>query len=210
MNSINYQKIIFSFTYLATIFFTDIARSTTEELHLTQPKIAIVLNSAEANVSLIDMNSLKVIRTVDVGKEPHHLLMSPDQKQLLIANALGNDVTLMNPLSGELTGKIPKINDPYQIGYSPNSKWFIVNGNRLDLVDLYRADGINLVLAKSIKLGKTPSHIAFTSDSKIALSPYKTLMNLQPSISIHKSYFGRCLLEKYQQVSGLLRVINIY
>lgn len=168
MYSINYQKIIFSFTYLATIFFTDIARSTTEELHLTQPKIAIVLNSAEANVSLIDMNSLKVIRTVDVGKEPHHLLMSPDQKQLLIANALGNDVTLMNPLSGELTGKIPKINDPYQIGYSPNSKWFIVNGNRLDLVDLYRADGINLVLAKSIKLGKTPSHIAFTSDSKIA------------------------------------------
>jgi len=127
MYSINYQKIIFSFTYLATIFFTDIARSTTEELHLTQPKIAIVLNSAEANVSLIDMNSLKVIRTVDVGKEPHHLLMSPDQKQLLIANALGNDVTLMNPLSGELTGKIPKINDPYQIGYSPNSKWFIVN-----------------------------------------------------------------------------------
>jgi YVTN family beta-propeller protein len=133
-----------------------------------EPKLAIVLNSGEATVSLIDMPSRKVIKTVPVGKEPHHLMMSPDQKTLLIANAAGNDVALMNPVSGELTGKIPDIIDPYQIGYSPNHKWFIANGNRLDRVDVYHAQGADLKLAKSIKLGKTPSHVAFTADSKIA------------------------------------------
>lgn len=133
-----------------------------------EPKLAVVLNSGEATVSLIDMPTRKVIKTVPVGKEPHHLMMTPDQKTLLIANAVGNDVTLMNPLSGELTGRIPDIIDPYQIGYSPNNKWFVANGNRLDRVDVYHAQGADLKLAKSIKLGKTPSHIAFTADSKIA------------------------------------------
>jgi YVTN family beta-propeller protein len=133
-----------------------------------EPKLAVVLNSGEATVSLIDMPSRKVIKTVPVGKEPHHLMMTPDQKTLLIANAAGNDVALMNPTTGELTGKIPDIIDPYQIGYSPNHKWFVANGNRLDRVDLYHAQGSDLKLAKSVKLGKTPSHVAFTADSKIA------------------------------------------
>lgn len=133
-----------------------------------QPKLAVVLNSGEASVSLIDMPTRKVIKTIPVGKEPHHLMMTPDQKTLLIANAAGNDVVLMNPTTGELTGKIPNIIDPYQIGYSPNNKWFVANGNRLDRVDIYAANGADLKLAKTIKLAKTPSHIAFTSDSKIA------------------------------------------
>ncbi|MFZ4061837.1 MAG: cytochrome D1 domain-containing protein [Polynucleobacter sp.] len=133
-----------------------------------QPKLAIVLNSGEASVSLIDMPTRQVIKTIAVGKEPHHLMMTPDQKTLLIANAAGNDVVLMNPVSGELTGQIPNIIDPYQIGYSPNHKWFVANGNRLDRVDIYTAQGADLKLAKSIKLAKTPSHIAFTSDSKTA------------------------------------------
>ena len=77
-----------------------------------EPKLAIVLNSAEASVSLIDMPTRKVIKTVPVGKEPHHLMLTPDQKTLLIANAAGNDVQLMNPVNGELTGKIPEIIDP--------------------------------------------------------------------------------------------------
>ena len=133
-----------------------------------EPKIAIVLNSGDASVSLIDMQTRQVTKTVPVGKEPHHLMMTPDQKTLLIANAAGNDVMTMNPANGELTGRIPDIIDPYQSGYSPNRQWFVANGNRLNRVDIYSADGTNLKLAKSIKLGKTPSHIAFTSDSKTA------------------------------------------
>jgi|UniRef100_UPI00404817D8 YVTN family beta-propeller protein len=133
-----------------------------------QPKIAIVLNSGEASVSLIDIATKKVIKTIPVGKEPHHLMLTPDESTLLVANAVGNDISLLNPSSGELTGRIPEIIDPYQIGYSPDHRWFVAAGNRLDRVDIYVAKGIDLKLAKVVKLGKTPSHIAFTADSKIA------------------------------------------
>jgi DNA-binding beta-propeller fold protein YncE len=169
-----FSKTKFGAILLLTVFtltglqnFAHAQTSTTSDSKM-EPKLAVVLNSGEATVSLIDMPSRKVIKTLPVGKEPHHLMMAPDQRTLLIANAAGNDVVLMNPISGELTGKIPDIIDPYQIGYSPNHKWFIANGNRLDRVDVYHAQGADLKLAKSIKLGKTPSHIAFTADSKTA------------------------------------------
>ena len=60
-----------------------------------QPTLAVILNSGEASVSLIDMPSRQVIKTINVGKEPHHLMMTPDQKSLLIANAMGNDIVVM-------------------------------------------------------------------------------------------------------------------
>ena len=133
-----------------------------------EPKLAIILNSGEATVSLIDMASRKVTKTFHVGKEPHHLMMTPDEKTLLVANAAGDDIVLLNPITGDTTGRIPKIIDPYQIGYSPNNKWFVTAANRLDRVDVYAANGAEFKLAKSIPAAKTPSHIAFTSDSKLA------------------------------------------
>lgn len=133
-----------------------------------EPKLAIILNSGEATVSLIDMASRKVTKTFHVGKEPHHLMMTPDEKTLLVANAAGDDIVLLNPITGDMTGRIPKIIDPYQIGYSPNNKWFVTAANRLDRVDVYAANGAEFKLAKSIPAAKTPSHIAFTSDSKLA------------------------------------------
>ena len=134
----------------------------------TEPTLAVVLNSGDASVSLVDMKTRTVTKTMPIGKEPHHVMLTPDEKTLLVANAVGNDIALMNPLTGEVTGRIPKIIDPYHIGYSPDNRWFITAANRLDRVDIYFANGADLKLAKTIAVGKTPSHIAFTADSKLA------------------------------------------
>ncbi len=63
---------------------------------------------------------------------------------------------------------MPNVDDPYQIGFSPDQKWFLTTGNRLDRVDVYRWDGKALKIAKQLPLAKTPSHIAFTADSRVA------------------------------------------
>ena len=133
-----------------------------------EPTLAVVLNSGDASVSLVDMKTRTVTKTMPIGKEPHHVMLTPDEKTLLVANAVGNDIALMNPLTGEVTGRIAKIIDPYHIGYSPDNRWFITAANRLDRVDIYAANGADLKLAKTIAVGKTPSHIAFTADSKLA------------------------------------------
>jgi YVTN family beta-propeller protein len=138
-------------------------------------RTAIVLNSGEASVSLIDMDKRAVYRTFPIGKEPHHLMITPDQKSVLVANAAGDEVVFLDPKTGDIQSRLPNIVDPYHIGYSPNKKWFVAAGNRLDRVDIYAAKNQELKLVKIVKAARTPSHIAFTNDSKL------TFVTLQDS-----------------------------
>jgi DNA-binding beta-propeller fold protein YncE len=149
---------------------------------LATPKIAIVLNSGSASITRIDMQKREIIDEYSVGKEPHHLMMSPDGKSLLVANAAGNDLVVLDAASGVKMGTIPKITDPYQLGFSPNKQWFVVAGNRLNRVDIYPV--VNGVIGPApdiYKLPKTPSHIAFTKDSKIT---FVTLQDTNELVAI--------------------------
>jgi YVTN family beta-propeller protein len=138
-------------------------------------RTAIVLNSGEASVSLIDMDAKAVYKNFYVGKEPHHLMITPDQKSVLVANAASDDVVFLDPKTGSIQSRLPNIIDPYHIGYSPDKKWFVAAGNRLDRVDIYSAKNQELKMVKIVKAAKTPSHITFTSDSKL------TFVTLQDS-----------------------------
>ena len=158
------MKNIKLFAIIATFGFASLVLA--EEVKM--PKTAIVLNSGSASVSLIDMPTRTVTKTFPIGKEPHHLMMTPDQKVVLVANAAGNDVVLLDSVTGSYIKTIPNIIDPYHIGYSPDKKWFVAAGNRLDRVDIYSVKNQELSLVKVLKLPKTPSHITFTSNSKTA------------------------------------------
>ncbi|MCY0855690.1 beta-propeller fold lactonase family protein [Cupriavidus sp. D39] len=131
-------------------------------------EVVVVLNSGDATVTLIDKDTQKVLETFPVGKEPHHLIATPDDKSLIVANAVGNDLVFLDPVTGKVQQRVPNVDDPYQIGFSPDQKWFLTTGNRLDRVDVYRWDGKALKIAKQLPLAKTPSHIAFTADSRVA------------------------------------------
>jgi YVTN family beta-propeller protein len=103
------------------------------------------------------------------------LMITPDQKSVLVANAASDDVVFLDPKTGRIQSRLPNIIDPYHIGYSPDKKWFVAAGNRLDRVDIYSANNQELKMVKIVKAAKTPSHIAFTSDSKL------TFVTLQDS-----------------------------
>lgn len=129
--------------------------------------VVVVLNSGDASVTLIDQATRQPIQTFAVGKEPHHLMATPDNQSLIVANSVGNDLVFLDPRTGQIQRQVENIEDPYQIGFSPDKKWFVTNGLRLDRVDVYRYDGHNLSLAKRVPLAKMPSHLVFTADSRI-------------------------------------------
>ena len=127
-----------------------------------------VLNSLDADVSVIDPVSWREIRRLPTGKEPHHLYMTPDEKSLIVANALSDSLTFIDPHTAQIQRTVPGIIDPYQLQFSPDMKWLVTAGNRLQHVDLYRWDGNELTLAKRVPTGKTPSHIFVDSKSTVA------------------------------------------
>jgi DNA-binding beta-propeller fold protein YncE len=125
--------------------------------------LAIVMNSGEASVSVIDMESRKVVRTLPTLREPSHWALSQDRNKLYIADASGNALFIVDPHTGTALGH-KVIADPYQLGFTPDHRYLVVNALRLDYVDVYRADDLSLV--KRFSPGSMPSHLDFSPDSR--------------------------------------------
>ena len=143
-----------------------------------------VLNSQDADVSVVDPASFAVTRRIAVGKEPHHLYLTPDEKGLIVANAAGNSLTFIDPATGALQRQVPQIVDPYHLRFSPDMQWFVTAANRLDHVDLYRwqpqaARPFSLV--KRIEAPKTPSHLFIDTRSTVC---YVTLQDSDELLAI--------------------------
>lgn len=132
---------------------------------LAQTTPILVLNSLDANVSVIDPKTWKVVKVIPTGKEPHHLYLTPDNKSFIVANAASNSLTFIDPLTAEIQRTVKDIMDPYHLRFSPDMRWFVTAGNRLNHIDLYRWDGVNPVLAKRIPTARTPSHLWIDSKS---------------------------------------------
>ena len=124
-----------------------------------------VLNSRDASVSLIDKAARTESRRITVGKEPHHLYPTPDGKSVIVGNAMSDDLVFFDPGTAEVQRRIASIDDPYQLGFSPDTRWFVTAALRLDRVDIYRYEGGDLKLAKRLSVPKAPSHIWFSADS---------------------------------------------
>ena len=127
---------------------------------------AIVLNSGEGTVSVVDMVGRKEVQRITVGKEPHHLLATIDDKHVMVANAVSNSLVFLDPANGQVQKKVERISNPYQIGFSPNRKYFVSASFRLGQTDIYDAQTFKLL--KRLPTPKTPSHIAFNADSSLA------------------------------------------
>ena len=130
--------------------------------------VVVVLNSRDATVQLLDQKTGADNGTFAVGKEPHHLMATPDNKSVIVASSVGNELIFLDPVSGKVQRRLADVLDPYQIGFSPDQKWFVSASLRLDRVDVYKYEGGNLLLSKRLPLARMPSHIAFDAASTTA------------------------------------------
>ncbi len=124
----------------------------------------IVLNSEEASYSVLSRSARTEVARMPLGREPHHLVATPDGKEVLIASTVTNELVALDAKTGERRRVVRDIVDPYQLGFSPDGKWFVTAAYRLDHVDIYRADGFKL--AGRIFMEGLPSHLDFDKDSK--------------------------------------------
>ena len=127
----------------------------------------IVLDSGGAQLTLIDEATSQVVGTEPTGKQPHHLMITPDGRSLIVANSVSNSLIFVDPHSGKVQRWVEDIDDPYQLAFSPDHKWFVTAALRLDHVDIYHYDGQNFTVAKRIPIEQTPSHMTFSPDGRI-------------------------------------------
>jgi len=150
----------------------------------------IVLNSRDADVTLIHPRTYAVLGRVPTGKEPHHLYPTPDNRHVIVGNAVSDSLTVLDPLTGQVVANYPGVADPYHLGFSPDQAFFVTCANRLDHVDVYRSEAVkksdsayqfHLRGAARFDLAKTPSHLVFSGDSSIV---YVTLQESDEVVAI--------------------------
>jgi YVTN family beta-propeller protein len=124
--------------------------------------LAFVMNSGGASISVIDMATQKEIRRIPVLREPHHWALTPDGKSLLVGDTAGNELLFLDPVTGAVQRQMPCV-DPYQLWFSPDGHFLVVNGLARNQVDVY--DGASLKLLKRFPVASMPSHLAYAPDS---------------------------------------------
>ncbi|ABE43737.1 selenium-binding protein SBP56-related protein [Polaromonas sp. JS666] len=140
-----------------------------------------VLNSLDDTVSIVNPATWTETRRIATGKQPHHLYLTPDEKSVIVANALSDTLTFIDPKTAEVQRTVRGILDPYQLRFSPDMKWFVTAANRLNHIDIYRWDGKDIVLAKRVATGKTPSHLWIDSKSSTI---YSTMQDSDELIAV--------------------------
>jgi len=125
---------------------------------------ALVVNSAEATLSVVDMQTERELRRIPVLREPHHVVLTPDGHALLVGDTVGNALFELDAASFAVRRRIP-ISDPYQLGFSPDGKLLTVNGLARNQVDVY--DAATFKLVKRFPLASMPSHLTYAPDSSM-------------------------------------------
>ena len=124
--------------------------------------VAYIIDSAAAQISVVDMTSLKEVRRIPVLREPHHIMPTPDGKSLIVGDTTGNELVFLDPDRGTIQQRLT-ITDPYQFAFSPNHKFLVINGLARNQVDVY--DAATYKLIKRFPAKSTPSHLDYTPDS---------------------------------------------
>lgn len=142
---------------------------------------AIILNSDDDTLSVVSSDGYHEVSRAYIGRGPHHLILSPDGRTLIVAMSGGNQLVLIDRTTGSETKRI-EASDPYQIGFSPDGKWFVSASLRLDRIDIY--DAKTFQIAHRLPAATIPSHIAFSRDSSTA---FVTLQGTGSLVSIDLS-----------------------
>jgi len=127
--------------------------------------LVYVLNSTDPSIVKIDTRTGEEVQRIDSLREVHHLVLSPDRKELLIADSSGNEILFVEPATGTVLRR-ERISNPYHLDFTPDGRLLVVASLRRGQVDIYDANGPRLL--DRFRAGNKPSHIAFSPDSRFA------------------------------------------
>ncbi len=124
------------------------------------------------DVTVIDQNTLKIVGSFKVGKSPQHVVPSWDLRTLWVANnaerSSSGSLTPIDPRTGK-PGPAVKVDDPYNMYFSPDGKSAIVVAEarrRLDFRDPH-----SMAMQYSIQVPECGgiNHADFSIDGRYAI-----------------------------------------
>jgi DNA-binding beta-propeller fold protein YncE len=129
--------------------------------------LVYVLNSGDASITVLDGVAREEERHIPVLREPHHLVLTPDRRSLLVGDSSGNELLYLDPATAAVQRR-ERLSNPYHLDFSPDGAHLVIASLRRDQVDIYAwdAEENTPVLRHRLRVGDKPSHLAFSPDGR--------------------------------------------
>ncbi len=145
------------------IYAADSAGNLSPEVRNFRP-LVYVPNSGSNTVDVIDPKTYKIVDHFRVGRQPQHVTPSYDMKKLWVLNDLGDSVTEIDPATGK-KGKTIRVEDPYNMYYTPDGKYAIIVAERLHRLDFRDPQTMKLVHSTPVPC-RGVDHMDFSANGR--------------------------------------------
>lgn len=131
-----------------------------------------VTNEKDDTISVIDIATLEVVRTIETGERPRGITFSKDHSVLYLCASDSDAVQVIDPVSGEILHDLPSGEDPEQFVLHPDNRHLYI-ANEDDAITTVVDTETRRVVAQ-IDVGIEPEGMAVSPDGKIAITTSET------------------------------------
>lgn len=85
-----------------------------------------VPNSGGSSVAVINPHTMRIVRVIQTGMNPQHVVPSYDMKTLYVTNDQANSLTPIDPRTARRAGPDIPVDDPYNMYFTPDGHYAIV------------------------------------------------------------------------------------
>lgn len=125
----------------------------------------VFVTDSESNiVSVVDLNTRKVVKTIATGRYPHGLRLSPDGRELFVANVEDGSVSVIDVATLTEVQPIPVGRSPVQVGFTPDGTRVYVSLRDEDAVAVI--DRASRQVIARIPVGRRPIQVYVTPDGR--------------------------------------------
>ncbi|HOB98030.1 MAG TPA: beta-propeller fold lactonase family protein [Verrucomicrobiota bacterium] len=121
--------------------------------------VAYVSNSGDNTVSVLSLESLRVVDTILVGNSPRAMVLTPDGSRLYAANLLSENVSVIDTLSATVIGTIPVGKSPCALAVSRNGQRVYVANEESDSLSVINT--ASHLIETTVQTLVSPTSLAF-------------------------------------------------
>jgi YVTN family beta-propeller protein len=127
-----------------------------------------VANSAGDNITIIDPAIDRVAGEIQVSRNPHGIVPSPDGKRFYVSSETENVLDVVDRASAKIIRRVPLGQRPNNVAITPDGRRVYVCIRGESWVDI--VDTASLEKVKSVPVGNAPHNIYCTADGKWMLA----------------------------------------
>ncbi|MEL7211100.1 MAG: YVTN family beta-propeller repeat protein [Pseudomonadota bacterium] len=131
-----------------------------------------VSNEKDDTISVIDIETLEVVRTIEVGERPRGITFSKDYSVLYVCASDSDTVQVIDPETGKVLHELPSGEDPEQFVLHPDDRHLYI-ANEDDAITTV-VDTESRTVVAQIDVGIEPEGMAVSPDGKIAITTSET------------------------------------